>query len=77
MAKINVQDRLNAIGAKNEQISKVKQLQDENYKLKQQMGQRKSGTRQRLASKIPGLKTLKDTLGKQFSKNSIDISDLM
>lgn len=77
MAKINVQDRLNAIGAKNEQISKVKQLQDENYKLKQQMGQRKSGTRQSLASRIPGLKTLKDSLGKQFTKDTIDLSDLM
>jgi hypothetical protein len=72
MAKINVQERLNSIGAKNEQILKIKQLQEENYKLKEQMGRRKSGSRQRLASRIPGLKTLKDTLGKQFSGDSRD-----
>jgi len=77
MAKINVQDRLNAIGAKNTQIEKVRQLQDENYKLKQQMGRSKKGSRQSLASRIPGLQTLKNTLGKQFTKDAIDISDLM
>lgn len=75
--KINLQERLNAIGAKNEQIQKVQALQQENYKLKQQMGQRKQGTRQKLASKIPGLQTLKNTLGKQFTSGGIDISDLM
>jgi hypothetical protein len=70
MAKINLQARLDSIGAKNEQIFKVKQLQEENYKLKQQMGRTKKGSRQRLASRIPGLKTLKDTLGRQFSGDS-------
>jgi hypothetical protein len=70
MAKINVQDRLNAIGAKNTQIEKVRQLQEENYKLKQQMGKSKKGSRQRLSSRIPGLQTLRNTLGKQFSADS-------
>ena len=72
MAKINVQARLDSIGAKNEQILKVKQLQEENYRLKQQMGRSKKGSRQSLTSRIQGLKTLKDTLGRQFSRDYQD-----
>jgi hypothetical protein len=74
--KVSLQERLDSIGAKNEQIQKVQALQNENYKLKQQIGQRKQGTRQSLASKVSGLQTLKNTMGKQFS-SGIDISDLM
>lgn len=76
-SKINLQERLDTIGAKNEQIQKVKALQNENYKLKQQMGQRKKGARKNVASKIAGLQTLKSTLGKQFTSGGIDIPDLM
>lgn len=64
--KINLQERLDNVAAKNAEIAKVKAIQEENYKLKQQMGQRKQGTRKSMASKLPGLQTLKDTLGKQF-----------
>jgi predicted nuclease with TOPRIM domain len=76
-SKINLQERLNNVAAKNEQIQKVKALQDENAKLKDQMGRRKQGARQSLASKISGLQTLKNTMGKQFTSSGIDISDLM
>jgi predicted nuclease with TOPRIM domain len=75
--KINLQERLDNIAAKKAQIEKVKALQEENYKLKQQMGQRKQGTRKSMTSKISGLQRLKDTLGKQFNSGQIDISDLM
>lgn len=75
--KINLQERLDNIAAKKAEIEKVKALQEENYKLKQQMGQRKQGARKSMASKIPGLQRLKDTLGKQFNSGQIDISDLI
>jgi hypothetical protein len=75
--RINLQERLDNVAAKNAEVAKVKSLQEENYKLKQQMGQRKQGTRQKMATKLPGLQRLKDTLGRQFSSGGIDISDLM
>jgi hypothetical protein len=74
--RINLQERLDNIAAKNAEVTKVKAMQEENYKLKQQMGQRKKGARQSMASKVAGLQTLKNTLGKQFSSGSIDLSDL-
>jgi len=43
--RINLQERLDNVAAKNAEVAKVKSLQEENYKLKQQMGQRKQGTR--------------------------------
>ena len=75
--RINLQERLDNVAAKNAEIAKVKSLQEENYKLKQQMGQRKQGTRQKMATKLPGLQRLKDTLGRQFNSGGVDISDFM
>ena len=50
--RINLQERLDNVAAKNAEVAKVKSLQEENYKLKQQMGQRKQGTRQKMATKF-------------------------
>jgi len=75
--RINLQERLDNVAAKNAEMTKVKAMQEENYKLKQQMGQRKQGARKSMASKLTGLQTLKDTLGKQFGTGKVDLSDLM
>jgi hypothetical protein len=75
--RINLQERLDNVAAKNAEMTKVKAMQEENYKLKQQMGQRKQGTRQKMATKLPGLQRLKDTLGRQFNSGGVDISDFM
>jgi hypothetical protein len=75
--RINLQERLDNVAAKNAEMTKVKAMQEENYKLKQQMGQRKQGARKSMASKLSGLQTLKDTLGKQFGTGKIDLSDFM
>ena len=65
--KIDLQQRLDDVAAKNEQIAKVASLQQENSRLRDQMGQRKKGTRQSTASKISGLQSLRDSLGQQFT----------
>ena len=75
--RINLQERLDNVAAKNAEMTKIKAMQEENYKLKQQMGQRKQGARKSMASKLTGLQTLKDTLGKQFGTGKVDLSDLM
>ena len=65
--KVNVKERLDEVAAKNEQIKMIDELQNENARLKDQIGQRKRGSRpQNAASRIQGLQSLKNSLGTQF-----------
>ena len=65
--KINIKERLDAVGAKNNQIKMIADLQNENASLKNQIGRRKQGSRQpSAAGRIQGLQTIKNTLGRQF-----------
>ena len=65
--KVNVQERLDAIAAKNEQIKMIEDLQTENANLKDQIGRRKKTSREpSAAGRIQGLQTIKNTLGRQF-----------
>jgi hypothetical protein len=73
--KKSLAQQMNDINFKNESISKIRQLQDENTKLKDKMGRSAGTKRVSSATRISGLQTLKNTLGKQFSKG--DLSDLL
>jgi hypothetical protein len=65
--KINIKERLDAVGAKNNQIKMIADLQSENASLKDQIGRRKKGSREpSAAGRIQGLQTIKNTLGRQF-----------
>ena len=67
--KINIQERLDAVGAKNDQIQMIADLQSENIRLKDQMGKRKKSSREpSAAGRIQGLQTIKNTLGRQFMR---------
>lgn len=67
--KISVKERLDAVAAKNEQIKMIDDLQNENAKLKDQIGKRKKGSREpSAAGRIQGLQTIKNSLGTQFKK---------
>jgi hypothetical protein len=67
--KVNVQERLDAVAAKNEQIKMIEDLQNENARLKDNIGNRKRGSREpSAAGRIQGLQTIKNTLGRQFMR---------
>lgn len=68
---ISLQQKMNDITFKNDQIKMVRDLQSENAKLKQMVGNRgsKKGAQ---APKIQGLQTLKGNLGRQFQKRGTD-----
>lgn len=68
--KVNVQERLDAIAAKNDQIKMIDDLQSENARLKDQIGRRKKGSREpSAAGRIQGLQIIKNTLGRQFMRS--------
>lgn len=67
----SLQQKMNDITFKNEQIKMVRDLQSENAKLKQMIGNR-GGKRGASTPKIQGLQTLKGNLGRQFMKRGID-----
>lgn len=65
--KVNVQERLDAIAAKNSQIKMIADLQSDNARLKDQLGRRNKSSREpSAAGRIQGLQTIKNTLGRQF-----------
>ena len=67
--KINIKERLDAVGAKNNQIKMIADLQAENANLKDQIGRRKKTSREpSAAGRIQGLQTIKNTLGRQFMR---------
>jgi len=67
--KVNVQERLDAVATKNEQIKMIDDLQNENARLKDKIGNRKRGSREpSAAGRIQGLQTIKNTLGRQFMR---------
>jgi hypothetical protein len=67
--KVNVKERLDEVAAKNDQIKMIDELQNENARLKDQIGKRKRGSRQESsAGRIQGLQTIKNTLGRQFMR---------
>ena len=68
---INLQKSLDDITFKNDQIKMVKDLQSENAKLKQMVGNR-GGKKGASTPKIQGLGTLKGNLGMQFKKRGTD-----
>ena len=70
-SRIDLAKRLNDITFKNEQVKMVNDLQSENAKLKQMVGNR-GGKRRAETPRIQGLQTLKNTLGRQFQKRGID-----
>lgn len=63
---LSLQQKLDAIAFKNNQIKMVSDLQSENARLKDMMASKRS--RRGSAPRIQGLQTLKNTLGKQFIK---------
>jgi hypothetical protein len=67
----NLQQKMDDITFKNDQIKMVRDLQSENAKLKQMMGNR-GGKRRAEAPRIQGLKSIKNTLGRQFQKRGTD-----
>jgi hypothetical protein len=68
MAK-TLKERLDEIGAKNDQIKMIADLQTENANLKDQIGRRKKTSREpSAAGRIQGLQTIKNTLGRQFMR---------
>jgi len=65
--KVNLKERLDEVGAKNDQIKMIEDLQSENARLKDQIGKRKKGSRESSAAgRIQGLQTIKNSLGTQF-----------
>lgn len=68
---VSLQQKMDDITFKNDQIKMVRDLQSENAKLKQMMGNR-GGKRRAEAPRIQGLQTIKNTLGRQFQKRGID-----
>lgn len=70
-SRIDLAKRLNDITFKNEQVKMVNDLQSENAKLKQMMGNR-GGRRRAETPRIQGLQTLKGNLGRQFQKRGTD-----
>jgi hypothetical protein len=67
----NLQQKMDDITFKNDQIKMVRDLQSENAKLKQMMGNR-GGKRRAEAPRIQGLQSIKNTLGRQFQKRGTD-----
>lgn len=68
---VNLQQKMDDITFKNEQIKMVRDLQSENAKLKQMVGNR-GGRRRAETPRIQGLQTLKGNLGRQFQKRGTD-----
>jgi hypothetical protein len=67
--KVNVKERLDEVAAKNSQIKMIEDLQNENIRLKDQMGKRRKSSREpSAAGRIQGLQTIKNTLGRQFMR---------
>jgi len=67
--KVNVKERLDEVGAKNNQIKMIADLQSENASLKDQIGRRKKTSREpSAAGRIQGLQIIKNTLGNQFKR---------
>lgn len=64
--KKTLAETLDAITFKNKQISDITNLQNENARLKDMIGSK--ARKRSSAPSISGLETLKNTLGKQFSK---------
>jgi len=64
----SLKETLDKITFKNNEIAKISALQKENAKLKDQIGRRKSGSRQVSSAKIQGLQSLRVNLGGQFNK---------
>jgi hypothetical protein len=67
----SLQQKMDDITFKNDQIKMVRDLQSENAKLKQMMGNR-GGKRRAEAPRIQGLQSIKNTLGRQFQKRGTD-----
>jgi hypothetical protein len=68
---LTLQQKMDDITFKNDQIKMVRDLQSENAKLKQMVGNR-GGKRRSQAPNIQGLQTIKNTLGRQFMKRGTD-----
>lgn len=68
---VSLQQKMDDITFKNEQIKMVRDLQSENAKLKQMVGNR-GGKKGASTPKIQGLGTLKGNLGRQFQKRGTD-----
>lgn len=68
---VSLQQKMDDITFKNEQIKMVRDLQSENAKLKQMVGNR-GGKKGASTPKIQGLGTLKGNLGMQFKKRGTD-----
>lgn len=68
---LTLQQKMDAITFRNDQAKMVNDLQSENAKLKQMVGNR-GGRRRAQAPKIQGLQTLKGNLGRQFQKRGTD-----
>lgn len=66
--KIDLKTGLNDIAFKNKQVEMIRNLQEENIKLKQSAGRRSQAS----MPKIQGLQTLKTNLGRQFQKKGVD-----
>jgi uncharacterized protein YpuA (DUF1002 family) len=64
----SLKETLDKITFKNNEIAKISALQNENARLKDQIGRRKSGSRQVSSAKIQGLQSLRANLGGQFNK---------
>jgi hypothetical protein len=67
---MTLRETLDGITFKNRDISKIRALQAENAKLKDQIGRRKSGSREISSAKIQGLQSLRPDLGNQFVSGS-------
>lgn len=67
--KIDLKTGLNDIAFKNKQVEMIRNMQEENLKLKQGAGRQRS---QANMPKIQGLQSLKNTLGRQFQKKGVD-----
>jgi len=68
---IDLNKTMNEITFKNDQVKMVRDLQAENAKLKQIVGNR-GGKRRAETPRIQGLQTLKGNLGRQFQKRGTD-----
>lgn len=67
--KMTLKEKIDAINFRNEQAQKISQIVSENAKLKQMIADKEKSSRgPSMAGRIQGLQTLKNTLGKQFSK---------
>jgi hypothetical protein len=67
--KIDLKSGLNDIAFKNKQAEMIRNLQEDNLKLKQTTGRQRS---QSTMPKIQGLQSLKNSLGRQFQKKGVD-----